>query len=517
MTKKKTALKSLAKGSSFLLASTTIGMLLQLVSGVLVIRAVEKSDYGLYSLAIVVVGMLSSMSLIGFTNGVTQLLSSDKTKKDTCHSWSVIYTAIIIVVFVSAVAGFSLYLCAGILADSFDKPGLQPIFEFTSYMITPVALIRVIISIFRGFSISLPKAIFQDLGTRVIRIAGVLMVLFVSGGLWGVLWASLVATYITTIMISLYAVKKLPVLLEKAEWQWVGGEIVTFSFPLFGASIVIILLTASSTLLLGYFSQAQEVAIYSAPRPFTKVLELPLLALSFIYLPIATALYKSDGLEAIKGLYCSATKWIALISIPVFLLFFMDSSFLIVLLFGEEYQTSSTVLSVLALGSFSHVIFGPNGMMLITFDKRKDVFFSTVLAAIINISLGILLIPDMGALGAAIATACALFISNTVISYNLYRSTKILPMIKQDAFLLIGILSIGSLLYWVGGVLHLDAIIWHILTFMIVCLMCVMGPVLMKTLTTDDVLLLVALERKLLKSDAFTRRLAKRCGLNDGF
>ncbi len=90
-------------------------------------------------------------------------------------------------------------------------------------------------------------------------------------------------------------------------------------------------------------------------------------------------------------------------------------------------------------------------------------------------------------------------------------------MIKQDAFLLIGILSIGSLLYWIGGVFHLDAIFWHILTFIVVCLMCVTGPVLMKTLTSDDVLLLVALERKLIKSDTFTKRLAKRCGLNDDF
>ena len=482
MSNNTSALKGLAKGSGFLLASTTIGMLLQFVSGILVIRAIPKDEYGLYSLAIVIAGMLSSISLLGFSNGVSQLLSKCNAENNSQQSWGIIVSSISVVSVVSIIAGSSLYFLSEAIAKIFNKPEVQPVLEFTAWMVMPVALIQIFITVFRGFSIAMPKALFQVIATRVFRISGFTAVLLLGWGLTGVLWSSLVATYLTAILLCFYTIKNLPKLVRPSRAEWLGNEIVRYSLPLFGASIVVILLTTSSTVLLGYFSSVEEVAIYSAPRPFIKVLELPLIALAFIYLPIATGLFKTDGIQAVNNLYNSATKWSTLASIPVFLLFLMDSEYLMLTIFGSTYVSSSNILSILAMGSLMHIALGPNGMMLITFEKRQQLLLATMVAAILNVLLCIMLIPDMGATGAAIATATALVISNLLINYKLYKYSGILPMRLPDFLMISGIIIAGTLFYFIFHSLGLQSGIWHISIFIVICLMCLVSPVLFKRL-----------------------------------
>ena len=517
MTASASALKGIARGSGFVLASTAAGMLLQFVSGILVIRAVSKDEYGLYSLAIVIIGMLSSVSLLGFTNGVSQLISKCFAENDTKRAWGLIVSSVSIVSGASLVAGVGLYVLAGSLASVFDKPSVQPVLEFTAWMVTPLAVTQMLITVFRGFGIAFPKALFQDIATRVFRITGVGIVLVLGWGLSGILWSTLVATYLTAVLLFFYTVKHLPKLVQPARTDWLGYEIIKYSLPLFGTSIVVILLTTSSTVLLGYFSSAEEVAIYSAPRPFSQVLELPLIALGFVYLPIATSLFKTDGKGAVKNLYNSATKWSTLQSIPVFLLFLMDSEYLVTTIFGSEYESSSNIMSILALGSFIHIALGPNGMMLITFEKRQQLLLSTMIAATINILLGIMLIPMMGAIGAAIATASALVVSNLAINYTLYKVSGIFPMRWPDFFVILGLVIAGILLYSGFHSLKLHSGLWHGLIFFLVCLLCLAGPVLVRNLNANDLLLISSIEQKFTRHSKLSKRLARYCKVDYKF
>jgi O-antigen/teichoic acid export membrane protein len=98
---------------------------------------------------------------------------------------------------------------------------------------------------------------------------------------------------------------------------------------------------------------------------------------------------------------------VAVLSFPAFALSFTVAEPLTVLLFGERYASAAPILSILALGAFFESIVGFNAPTLRVAGKLRWLVGTNVAAAVVSLMLHILLIPRMGALGAAIATGAS--------------------------------------------------------------------------------------------------------------
>jgi O-antigen/teichoic acid export membrane protein len=194
--------------------------------------------------------------------------------------------------------------------------------------------------------------------------------------------------------------------------------------------------------------------------------------------------------------------------LPFAMFLFLAPNTAIVLLFGEKYLMSANVLRVLAVGYSIQTLFGPNGLTLVSTGRTKEVFVSTVLGALGTVVACILLVPEHGALGAAIGTSVALALSNLARSLFLFYRHGIhalsLEFIKPVSFTI----AFGLFAY---GALSMLRPVGHPLPY-VACLLLMFplslsSPFFTKSITPEDMATLKSVETRIHRKTLFSDRI----------
>jgi O-antigen/teichoic acid export membrane protein len=85
-------------------------------------------------------------------------------------------------------------------------------------------------------------------------------------------------------------------------------------------------------------------------------------------------------------------------------------------MFGSNYIFAKNALWILLFAQFFNSITGPSALYLNMTGKQKKLNVILLLSLIINIVLNILLVPNYGMLGAAIATTTSFVLSKVLAS-----------------------------------------------------------------------------------------------------
>lgn len=502
------SLKRVARGGALVSVGTLSATILQFVIGIVVIRLIVRDEFGLISLAYIMVGILVTLASLGFGSGVPRFLARYREQGKNSLVSGVAGTALLMSLCISILFALLLYFWANAIAVGFGKPGVQPVLEAFALMIPPLAVMRVLTAIFRGVENARAKALFQDVLLNLSRMLLLLPVVVLEYGFREILWVYVGSVWITFILYLFYAysnlVRRIPLCFNRE----VGMELVRFSLPLLGISIMGNLMGWAGTLSLGYLQSADEVALFNAPLRLANIIPIPLVAMVFLYLPVATRLIERRAPEDLRGLYMSTTKWVFLITLPLLLYFLMDAEFVVERLFGDQYREAAGVLQVLVVGFSIHNLLGPNGTTLIAYGDARTVFLGTVLAGISAAVLCLLLVPHYGALGAALGTAMAKTISNIYISIALYRASGIHPFSKHYLKPVLFTLSTGLLVYTLLGLTPASSSLSHLLLFLLIGLLAMAAPLVTRSMSGADLEILGAIERRLWGKTLMTDRIS---------
>lgn len=79
----------------------------------------------------------------------------------------------------------------------------------------------------------------------------------------------------------------------------------------------------TDTLMLGYYKSSEVVGIYNAASPLARLLPIFLNSAGFIYMPIASSLYAQGKLREMGRVYQILTKWVFLLTLPIFSIMFL--------------------------------------------------------------------------------------------------------------------------------------------------------------------------------------------------
>ena len=88
---------------------------------------------------------------------------------------------------------------------------------------------------------------------------------------------------------------------------------------------------------------------------------------------------------------------------------------LLTFVFGAAYAQGATALAVLCFGQLLNAAVGPVGVLLNMSGHERDTLIGVSMASGANVILNLLLIPFLGLLGAAIASAATLAIWNMLL------------------------------------------------------------------------------------------------------
>ena len=155
---------------------------------------------------------------------------------------------------------------------------------------------------------------------------------------------------------------------------------------------------------------AEVTGIYQAAFRFF----MPVLSFTAVLSLIFTPRFASFSDQVTAKTYLKKALVLSLGFATLVLLIIPLAPFFVNLIFGPQYQAAILPAQILALGFFSFTAGAPLASYLVYYSKRTKAFFLVNLAQLtLLITLDLLLVPRLGAVGAALA------VSTTLITVNL--------------------------------------------------------------------------------------------------
>jgi len=192
------------------------------------------------------------------------------------------------------------------------------------------------------------------------------------------------------------------------------------SWPLFLMAIVQELLNQVDLILLGIFSNATEAAHFAAAWRLASLVSLGLMAIGTVSGPlIASAFNRNDSreLSQIARLSARVATGFAL-AVATLLVIFGKRA---LGLFGPGFEPAYVILLVLLVGGLVNSFTGAAGYFLIMTGSERVALMILAGALLVSIAINLLLIPLLGALGAAIASTIALASWNLAMAIHIRR------------------------------------------------------------------------------------------------
>jgi glycosyltransferase involved in cell wall biosynthesis len=194
-----------------------------------------------------------------------------------------------------------------------------------------------------------------------------------------------------------------------------------------GIGMVVLGLSYLDRLMIGWLGNFSEVAIYSIPARLARLLYVLIYLLNPLMGPLYSRHLNQNGeARALRG-YRNASLLMAALATPLALIFIFQGRALLGLAAGDLYAEGAGILVLLTFGALA-VTWSGNNALLLQMGGREGGELSMSLSALgLNFLLNLLLIPRMGAMGAAWATFISLMITVTGRGFLAWRTWAALP------------------------------------------------------------------------------------------
>jgi O-antigen/teichoic acid export membrane protein len=404
------------RGSSLLLAGRVLSLATNLVVQVLIVRSLSKAGYGAFAYAMSIATIGEGIVSLGLHRAVARYVSMYDEEGDRARALG---TIVLSLGATAAVGAAAVLLISGlrgvILGDLIHTEGAVVALVTLSVLAPLQGLDRLFVGVFSVFGRTRAIFVRRFLVTPGLRLL-VIAVLVVQGGGVEILAVGYVAAGAIGLLV--YGALFSQLLRERnylgAGMKFPVREIFSFALPLLTTELVFAGINHADAVMLGHMTGAEDVASLRAVYPVARLNQVVLEMFAVLFPPIIARLYQRKDYAAVNDAYWRTARWVAVLSFPVFAFTFSLARPITTMLFGERYADSGALLALLTFGYYAHASLGPNGVVLNIYRMIRYVVTVNVVALLANIGGNLLLIPVMGARGAALATAGTLIFHNVL-------------------------------------------------------------------------------------------------------
>lgn len=203
------------------------------------------------------------------------------------------------------------------------------------------------------------------------------------------------------------------------------------------------LLVWLAVLLVGILAGPGPAGIYGAAARFIAAGMVVDTALRVVVSPLFSRLLHGEETDELEDLYRTAAIWLVLFSAPIYLLLAIFSSVVLSLL-GDGFGQGAAVLSLMCSGALVTFLAGNIHSVLLMSGRSGLAALNKAVSVATNVVLIILLVPQWGLVGAAVAWtfACALDAALATIEVRLVLRLSVSPVAALHP-LLIGVMTVA--------------------------------------------------------------------------
>ena len=413
------------------LVAKVAGAISGFLLAIVVARYLGANQAGVYYTAIAIVLFLTFVGRLGLDQLVMREMAAATTGNGGNHQVTFGRMALIAGSCV-LVASIGLLLSAATISEVMGQPQLAPALRIGALSVAATAVLNIAAQMLRGGG-RITKSSFLLFAAGNLLVLSILGPLYLLGwsakdtpGVVMAMWAYAGAAVIAALLGLLWlhgAAQDLPKV-RHGEASLTYREIVrsSMSFMLFGLSARGI--SWVDTLVLAAFSNPAQVAIYNSALRLTLLVSFTLTAVVTAVGPQFAALHRAGETDKITRLFHFGTALSISLALPATLAFWIFGGPLLGI-FGQEFRQGTVALAVLAAGQLVSAAYGPHGQLLMATRHEALVRNIGVGAFLICITLHLTLVPWIGMLGSALATAVTVSISNVAAGLVVTRRLQI--------------------------------------------------------------------------------------------
>lgn len=388
------------------------GVALAFMTQVFLARVMGAAEFGIYSYAWSWAALLTIPALLGLNTAVLRYIPEYTAKDDGPRLFGVVRASQALVlgvgVVVAAIGGAVVFL----LGDFVPAYYVVPLYIALA-SIPLWALLNQQCALSRAFGWVALASFPRNIAAPSLLIAGVAILLAAGGEANGVtvLGVAAASFFIIVPLHRMRLRRRIGAALPAAKPRYETGVWLRVAFPLFLLSGFQIVLDRSDLIMLGMFLAPEDVALYQAAVKTSAVVAVMLAMLNFLGAPRIAKLHAEGRHRDLQKLVTGIVGWVFWPSLLAALIAILFGGS-ILKLFGPEFEGGALALAILAMGKLVHASTGPVGylMALTGHQNASAKVFGT--CAAINIALNLLLIPEFGLVGAAVATSLTLVLWN---------------------------------------------------------------------------------------------------------
>ena len=212
-----------------------------------------------------------------------------------------------------------------------------------------------------------------------------------------------------------------PAIYARREWFAVA-------IPLLFNDSAFVVLSQTDTIMTGSILGSFQVGIYGAAFKTAAGVSFILMGVNAIAAPMFATLHAKDDYADLQKLTSSVARWMFYPTF-VFALLLIIFGDRVLGIFGTEFIAARWSMTILILGQLVNVGAGSVGYLMEMTGHHKQCAFVLGCSAILNVVLNAVLIPTMGILGGAIATALTMALWNIWLHQLVVKHLGVKPSI----------------------------------------------------------------------------------------
>ncbi|WP_158579939.1 oligosaccharide flippase family protein [Geodermatophilus marinus] len=418
------------RGSALLALGRALTILLTTATQIVIVRSLTMSDYGAFAYALAIAGSGQVLLSLGQGRLLSRFMAKYDEQRDYERMFGSLVLAVVTILVTSSVAIATLFMLSDeLIGTAVEDPATVEVVLILVFLAPLEALDQVFVALFAVFS--KPRAIFvrKYLFTPGLRLA-VVIALAVTGSSVSFLALGYLAAGVIGLLV--YVVVAVQVLRQRGLLQHLRirrivlpfRAVFSFSVPLITGELFLLSLTVGGVLILGFYHSAAEVASYRAVFNPSRLNNAVQQAFVPLFLPLAARLFARADIDGLRRSYWHTATVVAVCTFPLFALTGPLAPELTVALFGVRYSESALVLALLSVGYYVSVVLGFNAYTLQVCERLRFLVGVNVFAAVLNVTVALLLVQRHGALGIAIANLSALVAHNLLNQWALRGAIK---------------------------------------------------------------------------------------------
>ena len=424
------SLRTAGRGAIGLLSGSAVSALANFVVAVVVARLLSQESAGSFFAGTALFALVYGISRLAADSGLVRFISASRSAGEPYDPVSYLRAAVVPVVIVSVLIGVSLGVASPWLSE--DVLGLPAdasrALWLWAVLIPFAALSDVLVSATRAFDRFAPVVVIEKIARPLaqltltvwaawipLAVTSIVMLWalpYVASSLWAMVWLRRLVTKDTA----------RPLATGTTPWAEFWG----FSWSLSMGSWVKVALQRLDVLIISALRSPVEAAVYVAATRFLVLGQLIGNSFSLSVQPLIARHAARSDRDAVRRLYSATTVWLVLVSWPLYLSMITLAPVLLSI-FGDGYQGAALVLQILAFAMMAATAIGPVDQVLIMSGRPTWVLANSVVALVLNVILNLLLVPGLGAVGAAIAWGASILISNVFPLSQLFWWKRIHP------------------------------------------------------------------------------------------